>query len=640
MSTPTEGYTEIEYGSGTPIKITNCQTLKFHQETVIKALDQSFTRFTVRVSGYFLAQSAAASTSITPNMPATVQTAGTQLTLLREALMTPRKPFKMTMGTGGSNPTIVLQANPVGSDSENINNSFDVCGGPMPKSLSVNHIVGNTALKVEWECEVCLQWNCSEEDPYDPDIQKARGILSNKWTCTDDIDENFYLKSRVFVGEMKLANPLVNPHDFRQLVVPPISPGMRVKSMNFKASEDCLTLQYTVTHEEVTVTAPYPATSIKIQHKVHIAENELEVQETLSITLHGDRNVNKQDLILLAMKIADAKIRLKTLIPEDGIGKFHRLRHQEIVDESGTNQDNRIHAIFHMTHLQPKNPQADIPGEGNAFQAIRKGIGRHIDGTQLADYDNTLTRGNRAGESPEIAGPITTVGAFASHLQSTCTRDHSINAAIEGSDGIDTALIASITPEMELPSVGLDIYPDLDDLPDETWNPVYEDGIYQTYQVDSHYTEHPMIMQVPVSASTFDGTATAASSSYSAEDGDSSAFVRIGPSQWTRTVRILAQRHAAPPRLPEPLQSFRDDDGVLNVLKSKDFSLSEPQRSGGSDNIRDYIVRAEYVYGMSKAPTTVKAGIPDSDAPVDTYDSSSLYSFTLATLFSSDHDIG
>lgn len=642
--TQTDGYTEVEYGiSGAAVRITNCTTLKFHQENVPDAsgIDVNFIRYTIRVQGYMLAQQTAV-TQITPNSSAgeAVQTAANQHVGLRKILSTPRLPFKMTMGKDGPNPTIILQANPVDSVSENINETFDVQGGPKPKDLSITHVVGNTSLKVEWEVVVCISPDCDEALAYgESDVQRSRGISSNKWTCADDIDENFYLKSRVFVGELKLSNPLVNPHDFRQLVVPPISPGMRVKSMQFKCSEDCLTLQYTITHEEVTVTAPDPATSIRISHKVHIAENELEVAETLSISLKGDRHVDKQALIDLACVIADGKIRIRRLIPVQGIGANTRLRHIEIVDESGTNQENQIHAVFHMTHIVPKNVRVQGAGNETLFTAIRRGIGQHINNVMIPDYDNTLTRGNRPGESPEFKGPITVVGAFAAHLQSKCVRDHSINAATEGAEDVDATLIASMSPEMSLPSVTLDIYPILDDLPDETWNSSHSEGSYQTYQIDSQYSESPLIFQAPLSASTFYGTSTPSSAAYAAEDGDSSVFIRLGPSQWKRTVRILAQRHALPPRLPEPLASFRDEDNVLNVLLGREISLSEPQRSANSDNLRDYIVRAEYVYGMSRAPAKVRTGIPDTDVPEDAY-SASMYSFTLATIFSSDHAVG
>lgn len=640
--TQTDGFTEVEYGiSAAAVKITNCTTLKFQQENVMDAsgIDVQYVRYTVRVQGYMLAQEEAA-TQITPNNAGGeyVQTAANQHIGLRKTLTTSRLPFKMTMGKDGPNPTVILQANPVESSGDSIDETFDVQGGPKPKDLAITHVVGNTSLKVEWEIVVCLSPNCDEDPGYGGDVQRNRGILSNKWTCADDIDENFYLKSRVFVGELKLSNPIVNPHDYRQLVVPPISPGMRVKSMQFKCSEDCLTLQYTITHEEVTVTAPYPATSIRISHKVHIAENELEVAETLSISLKGDRHVDKQALIDLACIIADGKIRIRRLIPVQGIGVNTRLRHIEIVDESGTNQDNQIHAVFHMTHITPKNVR--VPGAGNEtlFTAIRRGIGQHIDNVMIPDYDNTLTRGNRDGETPEFKGPISVVGAFAAHLQNKCQLDHSINSATEGSDTVDTALIASMAPEMELPSVTLDIYPDLDDLPDDTFNSSHSEGSYQTYQIDSQYSESPLIFQAPLSASTFYGTSTPSTAAYAAEDGDSSVFIRLGPSQWKRTVRILAQRHALPPRLPEPLASFRDEDNVLNVLLGREISFSEPQRSANSDNLRDYIVRAEYVYGMSRAPAKVRTGIPDSDAPEES--ETSMYSFTLATIFSSDHAVG
>ena len=639
---PTEGYTEIQYGnSGSEVIISNCTTLKFHQENVVRALDQQMVRYTIRVSGYFLAQTTA-STQITPNGAGNggyQQTAGTQHIGLRQRLQTPRLPFKYTTGVGGLNPTIVVQANPVEAYDDDIDGTFDVNGGPVPRDVSITHIVGNTAFKVEIEFEVCLSNDCVRP-AYPADVQRSRGILSNKWTCADDIDENYYIRSRTFVGEMKLANPVTNPHDFRALVVPAISPGMRLKSMDFKCSEDCLSLQYTVRHEEVTATAPYPATSIKITHKVHIAEMAVEVAETLTVSMCGDRDVNKQDLVALGYNIANGKIRQNVLVP-NGISNTNRLRHVEVIDESGTSQDNRIHMVFHMTHTVPD--QIDAALKIAAMPGIVQRLGKKIDGVMLPGYDNTLSRGNRAGENPEYTGPITVVGAFAAHLQSVCAEDHSMNVAVAGSEEADPALIASISPELELPSVTLGIYPELIDLPNETWNTAHtEDGIYSSYQIDSHYSEQKMIMQIPVSAATFTGTPAAPSSS-SAVDGDTSAFVRLGPSQWTRVIRIVAQRHAIPPRLADPLDSFRDDDDVLNVLcgPPQHVILSEPQRSASGDNLRDYVIRTEYTYGLSKAPSMLRVGIPDTDAiSADPFADGGMYAFTRATLFSSDHPIG
>jgi hypothetical protein len=653
----TIGYTEIEYGAAGPnqVKISNCQTLKFEQEAVYDASGfiQTHTRFIIRVSGYLLADTVA-NMQITPNkgamVPAYVQTAGSQHVQLRHLLEQPRQEFKMTLGVSGPAPTVILKAKPITSTADVLNKEFDCQGGPVPKVLSIEHLVGNTAIKVQWECVVCIVPDCVEYPGGGGDIQKAKGILSNRWTCADDIDENFYLRSRMFVGELKLANPLINPHDFRQLVVPAIQPGMRLKSMSFKTSQDGLSLQYTVVHEEVTVTAPFPATGIRISHKVTHPEYHVEVDETLAITLQGDRNVDKQQLVRLAILIADGKLRTAQLN-----NKTFRLIRFEMADESGTNQNNQVTVMHHVRH---------IPADGDAFPneqallGITQRFGKKIDGFMIPDYNNTRTRGNRPGEKPELSGPVPIVGAFAAHLQTLCTQDHSLNRGVSGNEFLPKEFENSIGPAQSLPEVNLVVVPSLPDLPDSTYNASHSQGIYQVYEIDSEYHRNPQVFQMPVSPSltqslfpTSTSTSTTGPTSPAPTTNpqtttapastDTAVFVRGGAEQWKRVVRIRAKRHTQPPRLPNPQGSFRDEGGVLNVLLKETTCLQEPQRA--VDGQLDYTILAEYHYGLSRSPARMKTGIPDYDVPQSlgaSLSSEGPYSFTRATIFSSDHSVG
>jgi hypothetical protein len=650
-----DGYTEIEYGPPTnPVKISNCQTLEFKQEAVHDAsgLVHIYDRFMVRVSGYFLAQTEAY-VMIQPSMGAmqgaTAQTAGSQHLKLRDLLAKPRQHFKMTLGVTGLNPTIILQAKPVTSTDDEFSQEFDCQGGPIPKVLSVEHIAGNAALKVVWEVTVCISADCTNSGSASDTIQRRKGILSNRWTCADDIDENLYLRSRVFVGELKLANPLKNPHDFRELVVPAISPGMRLKSMSFRQSEDQLNLQYTVIHEEVHVTAPHPATSLRISHKVSHAEYAIEIDEVLAITLRGPRDVKKSDLVGLAARIADGKLRTDLLN-----NKTFRLIRYEMSDESGTSQDSQVTVVYNTKRITEKaNPLPD-PQDPNGLVGITRRFGLKIDGTMIPDYDNTLTRGNRGNESPDTMGGITVAGAFAAHLQGACTKDFSMNSGIQsknypGSSSYDSGLKDSTGYRPTLPEVTVETVPEIQPLPDTTFSESHtKDGIYQTFEIDVQTTERPLYFSAPMSPSslgldpfgTSPGSGSPGSGSPGAEtapnDGDSTVFMRLGPSQWERTVRVLAKRHNAPPRLSEPKATFRDSKNNLHVLLSKTEVTCEPHRL--PDDTKDYIVRAEYKYGLAKAPTELHFGVPDYDPAVSSGQyGAGPYSFSLTNIYKSDH---
>lgn len=641
-----EGYTEIEYGPAeNPIRISNCQTLEFKQEAVhdSSGLRHVYDRFTVRVSGYFLAQTNAY-IQITPNkgpgLGASAQTAGSQHLKLRDYLQHPRQRFKMTLGVAGANPTVLLEAKPFTSVDDELSKDFDCQGGPIPKVLNIEHIAGNASLKVTWEVTVCISADCVETGSPSEKVQRKKGVLYNRWTCADDIDENLYLRSRVFVGELKLANPLLNPHDFRELVVPAISPGMRLKTMSFKQSEDQLTLQYTVIHEEVTVTAPSPATGIRISHKVSHAEYAIEIDEVLAITLRGPRDVNKSQLVSLAARIADGKLRTNQLN-----NKTFRLVRYEMSDECGTSQENQVTVMYNTKRITELAEALPVQN-GNPLIGITRRFGLKIDGTMIPAYDNTLTRGNRAGEVPDTYGAVTVAGAFAAHLQSSCTKDFSMNSGIQGTQYPASAsyrggLSNSMNPLPGLPSVTVTTYPQIQSLPDTTFNASQSEGIYQTYEIDLETRERPNFYQAPLSpgldGSSFEGTSPGNLGSTTPTTGDTSVFMRLGPSTWERTVRVVAKRHNAPPRLAEPKKTFRDSDGVLHVLLSKADLTCEPQRL--PDDTRDYIVRAEYKYGLSRAPSAMKFGIPDYDPAVSSGSGTNPYSFNLENIYSSDHSM-
>lgn len=645
------GSTEIEYNG---VRLVDVQTLKFEQEEICEPSGATpiYTRFIVRVIGYFLAQHEAM-TYIRPTVGTANQTAGSQHVGLRHKLEARRGEFKMTVGAGGAYPTVLLEAKPITDTATIVDDKTDVQGGPRVNVISITNIAANNAIRVEVEWTICLT-NCPDVGVSPgSDPQRQNGILSNKWSCAEDIDENFFIKSRTFVGELKLARPVVNPHDFRALVVPRMQPGLRLKSMHFKASEDCLSLQYQVTHEEVDVTAPYPATSIRISHKVHVAEFQVEVNEMLSVTLQGDRNVDKRDLIALATRIADGKLRLRDLIPPPGGGAAFqearpvRLRSYEVFDESGTSEKATITIVYHLTSLPVKNEP--VAG-GVAVARITQRLGQRIDGTMIPNYDNTLSLGNGPGQDPATQGPLSIAGAFAAHLQGVCTTDHSANRGIKAHDDSVDQIRAMMPVTPTLPDATLRVFSVLPDLPDSTFSSAHGEGLYQTYEIDSQLNESTLTIQLPIATPTA-GTgsisqgggnnpglvpATPATAGYT--PGDTSVFCQLGGSQWERVVRICAQRFGKPPRLPNPLKVFADADGVQHVLLKSQVLACEPGRStDGEANI--YTMRAEFRYGMSRAPGRIQFPAPDYMTPVSLGIGQSPYEFTLASIFSSGHHV-
>lgn len=655
------GFTTVQYGD---VIISDAQTLMFEQTFEKEgAGDTVYIRYTVRVQGYLLAQPVAG-TQILPNkgpLPGSgnyEQTAASQHVQLRGLLSAPRKKFKMTLGVGGTAPTVLLEANPVSGNTQDMSDpKVDMAGGPMPKVLAIQNVASNQAIKVTWECMVCLREECSEYGS-GGNVQRSKGILHNRFTCAETYNESYYA-TRTFRGELRLSNPLINPHDFRSVVVLPLQPGFMIKHMEFAADETGLRLQYTVTHEAVTYTPPYPATSIKIYHKIVANEFALEISESLGITMTCDQLTDRRQLLLIASWIADGKIRKSMILPEGKISASHRLIEQTMVDESGSDQQTRVTVNYQIRHFPMADGEDDaLPGQqpGDTKKFLIRSFGLNPNGQMIANYDPSLSTGNRPGERPPYKGPLSVVGAFACKLTSACTLDHSSNRGIQASDG-DSVLIDSTAPIPNLPSVPVTITSDYRDLPDSTFSESHSVGMYQEYNIDNKIMEDRMILQAPLSSPISSGgslsdllngggTPTAPANPLplanpttggSAASGDTSVFIQVGPPQWCRVVRIEAKRHRLPPRFPEPKPTFRDSSGVLHVLLNKAILPMNPEML--PDNTLMYSCRYEATYGMSKAPTNILFPEPDYAAQ-SSLGSPSPYLFPLSMIFGSDKSIG
>jgi hypothetical protein len=455
-----------------------------------------------------------------------------------------------------------------------------------------------------------------------------------------------------------------NPHEFRELCVPAIQPGMRRTKLHFIASEDGLELQYTVTDEEVYLTAPYPAHSLLINHKEMVAENEVNVRTAFAVTVKGDRQAKKTDLLLLCMAVAEGKLQLGSLVPALGFldDRMVRMLSYEVTDTCGTTAENSVQLVINLLRYPFKKPPGQgVPGNG-LFSHVMANFGRKLDGTMIDEYINTLSYGNREGELPAAVGPIPIVGAFSVFLQTACSDDKSMNRGLQYQNRQAGIVGATIYPvEPPLPQIDTFVVPGL---PQETQNPglsnSHSEAIYQTYHLDTEYRETTMVCQMPIARpgvtirTTPDTTGGGSGGSGGSGGGnttigggsstvtpDISAFVRLGPSQHQRIVRVEAERHGKPPRLPFPKPAFIDEDGLKNVLLSQVMLGCEPTRTPDGE-AKNYILRAEFIYGLSGVPKKIRMAMPDYESEYGYSPNSpeTPYKFNLTSIFNSNHPIG
>jgi len=553
--------------------------------------------------------------------------------------------------------------------------NHEVNGGPTPKSINITHLTGKKLFRVEFEIESCLNPPCERDSFGDPvsitadgdandqfpagladshvDVYRQFGVLSNRWSCTDSVDDNRYLV-RTFAGQVRLANPNWNPHDYRNLTVAPLSPGMRRDRVEYKASEDGLSLQYTVVDKEVTITAPIGCTNVSIKHRESMEGFGHIVNVSLQIQIKGERVTSKHTMFRIAFAIAESKLQLSQKIKEDGEFSIRPIR-LELSSNEGTDQDNSVTFIF----IGQRHPvaKADLEADLSIASAVSGAMytrTRHLAGTALEDYNNQRSRGNRTGEVPDADVPIPPLAALHAVLTSRCNNKFTLNDASQMGDSEQNAREAmwnalkptEFKPEFDMESIYALKYPEflveivegLEDVPSQTFSDSTYDAVYTTYRISSTYDANPMSLQLP-----FSGQVTVQESPGApVVPSPTSAMVRLGPTQYRRQIIVEAERYGMPPNIPSPVDVFYEEsvDGVsapvVNKLIHHTMPVETPEIAPDGKG-RLYTVRAEYLYALNRNPLRAKLGIPEYEKAASSSSGSS-DSAPFTVLFSELYD--
>lgn len=556
-----------------------------------------------------------------------------------------------------------------------INTRHDVHGGPFPKEVNVTHVANNHVWRVEFTVEFATAAQChvnptymaaerifgeslNPEDPAEAQVahaiqnaefastQRQLGILGHRWSCMDKINENGFT-TRTYTGSLSLSNPNWNPHDFRAITVPPVVPGMQRKSFDYVASEDGLTVKYTVTDEEVGITAPEPARTIKISHNEARLEHGAKVEFSVRVVLTGDRHALMSDLMLLAAAIVDQRLFLGQAI--DANNKASVLtRRYDYTTEQGSDQ-------IRLVSLVVSGSRVLIEGEQNAiekrFMTMSRSLAwrpvRDAANPMLANYNNVLSRGNRPGEQPDTEGGIPAISILHNLLTTPCTQDYGIQSSVPDSTTITERIrridsIESSEPNYDTEGM-YEAYPEAitveinDNLANSevstTYSSQHKTFMYSHYNITSSYGSKSLKVPLPV-AKTYGYTAK------------SNVVVGIGPVQPTRIIRIEAERAGSPPRLPNPVESFTETGNyitgygsptVTNTLINVTTKHLNPAPVADGQTLI-YTSYMDLEYSQDAAPAKHRFCIPDYIAPTtsgspDSLTDTTKYSFALSSIF-------
>jgi hypothetical protein len=537
----------------------------------------------------------------------------------------------------------------------------DVHGGPFPQEVSVVHVANNTVWRVEFTVEFATIPRCTGyrgDDPnelvkgetiiptmgldsqlgpadsvdFTENKQRQYGILGHRWSCVDRINDNGYT-TRTYTGSVSLANPHWHPNDFRLITVPPIIPGMMRKSIDYVSTEDNLTLRYNVTDEEVTIAAPELSRNIHITHNEAVIEHGAKVHFTVKCLLTGDRKTRKYDLMQMAQAIVEQRLFLDQAIKpnEKASCLIHRW---DYTTEQGSDQGHSLSLVVsgerHAIHQEVNGNQlnrAQVMSRSLCWRPVKSSVW-----AVLADYNNTLSRGSRSGEQPDIEGEIPAITIIHSLLSTVCTKRFGAREAVSEYQEVDQrkSRIEDLKETQRLYDTNAIYgqYPNLitveinDNVANgpvlATYSTAHQENMYSHYNITSTYGINSLKVALPVAVT----TATSGAGSRALK---SNVVVGIGPRQPTRKIHIEAERVGKPPRLPDPIPSFTEAgtytpgvgtaEVVNTLIASKTIHLNPAPVADGTSLL--YTSYLDMEYSQDSEPAKHRFGIPDTITPTD-----------------------
>lgn len=523
------------------VTIRNAHTRSFEQENVLdeSGTDTLFHRFRISVVGYVhLHANAASPTKITgPNSDTAAIAA--QHKAIRAKLMENRGDFLLTIGN-----IELLRAD----------GNTEVNNGPHPQKFDIIHIAGRGMLRVVFSIEVC-KVECGGSDVSGENL----GVLSNRWSVNEDFDEKWFA-TRVIRGRLRVARISLNPQAYRGWVVPPLQRGFKRQRMSFTTAPNGLELEYEITDQQVWAAAPAPAKSWSAVH-IESTSDGVNAFGGVTVRVEGHPGVDKRELVALAAKICEARLRLR-----ESSGNF-LIEAVEIVDNL---HEASIEMRVRIRHRRQVESYFGMIGD--------------LMGKPLASEDL------RGDEYDQFASPVPTsndltspTGLFICYLQSPCSTEHSIQQVTDeppddeygGEEGGDETEISETTGPLG------DYVP--------SWSSEHAEYAYTYYRFESHYLLDGLRVQLPV-----------AQFSSGSESLDTTAVVaRLGAGVGQRLLIVDAERAGDWPTLPA-IADYTDGSGTNKLLVSRVVPVAPKLGADGATFI--YGLRGAYLYALQRMP--------------------------------------
>jgi hypothetical protein len=588
------GQTCIQYGT---VRLYHCQTRRIEQRPVMDkaGVNLKCWRFVVHVTGYLhgfpddCAYSSINEPTESGEDVLVAEESAADAHIQARWRLPPRQAFKMALGCTTSDidsGTTILEAYPMTLVAAPVDlagtglSNYDVNDGPRCTQFDVVHVSSNNIFRVEASFIVHLV-QCSDDGTAEGNLT---GVLAHRWASIDSLDHNLRL-TRTYRGLLELATSNFSPHWFRFLVVPPLQPGMRRDHMDFVATEDGKRLQYTIKDIEVAVSAPPPARRWSVEHTEHsLSKDAMKVTSQCSVSLEGDRTVDKGALILLGLAIVNAKVQGTAPggDPEPpGTVVFNDI---SITDYTGDANMVRVSASC----WRPANLV-------NGLAIRTEGFKKQIAASDLPGfaegYDPTRSAGGYDDDQPVYEGPVPLTGIFRTYLQTSCISIGGINNGNQLSDGngATSAMPKTTISAATAPTLGTTDVP--------WYSDSHKVNMYTTWQMESIYKTEKLRAAMPIASVPYSGSGP--------DTRIATSVISLSAPQCRRIVRIQAERTGAWPEFPDPeSMTYATTSGVRQfALKTKLLGGSVTKSADGKDI---YHARAEFVFALQRQPAATE----------------------------------
>lgn len=300
----------ITFASYNDILFINVQILQIdqHVEYDHSGTDQLFVRTELSFSGYVFTEGSALKDLTRPHAEALSYKTNRDNWLSPRAIVSqlslPRKTCRLWQKMQDGREYNLWLVRPATEEPTSF--STDCDGGPKPKSVKITH-----AFPWGYQVEVSIQFALQDRDKkgrYDPQ-QKGDWALSNRWSLTEQYDENFFC-TRSYRGVIRLANAIAADQvQARYLAFPQLEPGFRRESAEYTVSESGLEVVYQIVDRQAQHAPPWPCTKWEVRHTESLVKQGYRVQSTCQVHLWGPPGLPKAYLLARLAQILKARLR-------------------------------------------------------------------------------------------------------------------------------------------------------------------------------------------------------------------------------------------------------------------------------------------------------------------------------------------